>query len=155
MMMAALGSTKPEAGVMATRPATPPATAPTTLGVPLCSQLTVIHVRAAMPAAVFVTTNAFAAVPLAARADPPLKPNQPNQSSPAPITVRRTSWGSKRSDSRLTRGPRTRAATSAATPELMWTTVPPAKSIAPILPSQPPRSEEHTSELQSRQYLVC
>src|ERR1035437_1260909 len=80
MMMAALGSTKPEAGVMATRPATPPATAPTTLGVPLCSQLTVIHVRAAMPAAVFVTTNAFAAVPLAARADPPLKPNQPDQS---------------------------------------------------------------------------
>ena len=138
MMMAALASTKPDAGVIATRPATPPATAPTTLGEPLCNQLTVTQVRAAMPAAVLVTTKALAARPLAARAEPPLNPNQPNHSNPAPITVRRTSCGSKRSDSRLTRGPRTRAATSAATPELIWTTVPPAKSRAPRLRSQPP-----------------
>src|SRR3712207_7072655 len=32
----------------------------------------------------------------------------------------------------------------------------PAISAAPVLPGAPPtRSEEHTSELQSRQYLVC
>src|SRR5450759_1929529 len=111
MTMAALGSTNPEAGVMATRPATAPQTAPTTLGVPLCSQLTVTQVRAAMPAAVLVTTNALAARPFAARAEPPLNPNQPNHRSPAP---------------------------RAATPELMCTTVPPAKSSAPSLLSQPP-----------------
>src|SRR3712207_8177271 len=27
--------------------------------------------------------------------------------------------------------------------------------LAALLPDSPPRSEEHTSELQSRQYLVC
>ena len=36
------------------------------------------------------------------------------------------------------RARRVMAATSAATPALTWTTVPPAKSSAPILASQPP-----------------
>src|SRR5438034_5378454 len=63
------------------------------------------------------------------------------------------------------------SATSADTPALMCTTVPPAKSSAPSFASQPPephtqwasgsytnvahRSEEHTSELQSHSDLVC
>src|SRR5256885_5350480 len=42
--------------------------------------------------------------------------------------------------------------TRPAIPALMCTTVPPAKSSAPSLPS---RSEEHTSELQSPCNLVC
>jgi hypothetical protein len=41
-----------------------------------------------------------------------------------------------------TRRPINSATTSADTPELMWTTVPPAKSSAPSLNSQP--SADHT-----------
>src|SRR5450759_694093 len=48
MMIAALASTNPDAGVIATSPATAPEMAPTTLGVPLCSQT----VRAAPRSAV-------------------------------------------------------------------------------------------------------
>src|SRR5437879_13814070 len=79
-------STKPDAGVIATRPATAPAAAPSTLGAPLCIHDTVIQVSAAIAAAVFVTTNAFAARPPAVIALPALNPNQPNQSSAAPRT---------------------------------------------------------------------
>src|SRR2546427_12268243 len=77
-------STKPDAGVIATRPATAPAAAPSTLGAPLCSHETVIHVSAAIAAAVLVTTKAFAARPPAGIALPALKPNQPNQRSGPP-----------------------------------------------------------------------
>src|SRR6266550_5466354 len=87
-------STYPEAGVMATRPATAPAAAPSTLGAPLCSQETVIQVSAAIAAAVLVTTNALAARPPAVIALPALKPNQPNQRSDAPSTVMVASCGS-------------------------------------------------------------
>src|ERR671934_1764394 len=87
-------STKPDAGVIATRPATAPAAAPSTLGAPLCSHETVIQVSAAIAAAVFVTTNAFAARPPDASALPALKPNQPNQRSDAPRTVIVASCGS-------------------------------------------------------------
>src|SRR6266545_1018845 len=94
MRIAADTSTKPDAGVIATRPATAPAAAPRTLGAPLCSQETVIQVSAAIAAAVFVTTNAFAASPPEASALPALKPNQPNQRSDAPSTVMVASCGS-------------------------------------------------------------
>src|SRR5919198_98848 len=87
-------STYPEAGVMATSPATAPAAAPSTLGAPLWIQLTVIHVSAAIAAAVFVTTNALAASPPELIAEPALKPNQPNQRSDAPSTVIVASCGS-------------------------------------------------------------
>src|SRR5207245_8926845 len=78
--------TKPEAGVMATRPATAPAAAPTTLGCFLSHQLTVIQVRAAMAVAVLVTTKALVASAPAPSALPALTPNQPNQSRAAPRT---------------------------------------------------------------------
>ena len=68
MRIDAAGVTKPAAGVIATRPATAPAAAPSTVGVPVCSQLTVIQVSAAMAAAMLVTTKAEAARPLAPRA---------------------------------------------------------------------------------------
>src|SRR5207253_8858517 len=80
-------STYPDAGVMATRPATAPAAAPSTLGAPLCSHETVIQVSAAIAAAVLVTTNAFAARPPAVIALPALNPNQPNHRSESPSTV--------------------------------------------------------------------
>src|SRR2546430_6855606 len=88
------GGGSPDAGVIATRPATAPAAAPSTLGAPLCSHDTVIHVSAAIAAAVFVTTKAFAASPPDASALPALKPNQPNQRSDAPSTVIVASCGS-------------------------------------------------------------
>ena len=90
----------------------------------------------AAAAAVLVTMKALAARPFAATAEPALNPNQPNHSRPAPRTVIGTSCGSIGSP--LTaRRPISSATTSAETPELMWTTVPPAKSSAPSLNSQP------------------
>src|SRR5881296_3557018 len=138
MRIEAETSTNPDAGVIATRPATAPAAAPRTLGAPLCSHETVIHVSAAIAAAVFVTTKAFAASPPDASALPALKPNQPNQRSDAPSTVIVASCGSIGSRPYPTRRPSTSAATSAETPLVMCTTVPPAKSSAPSCPSQPP-----------------
>src|SRR2546427_6028287 len=113
---------------MATRPATAPAAAPSTLGAPLCSHDTVIQVSAAIAAAVFVTTKALAARPPALIALPALKPNHPNHSSDAPRTVMVASCGSIGSRPRPFRRPRTSAATSAETPLVMCTTVPPAKA---------------------------
>src|SRR5438067_13097611 len=85
--MADIGVTKPAAGVMPTRPATAPAAAPSTLGWPLCAQATVTQASAPIAAAAVVVTKALAARPIAASALPALKPNQPNQSSPAASTV--------------------------------------------------------------------
>ncbi len=90
----------------------------------------------AAAAAVLVTSRALAARPLAAPADPALKPNQPNHSRPAPRTVIGMSCGSIRSPL-TTRRPISRATISADTPDVAWTTVPPAKSRAPSLNSQP------------------
>ena len=90
----------------------------------------------AAAAAVLVTTKALAARPPAVSAEPALNPNQPNHSRPAPSTVIGTSCGSKFSPL-TTRWPIRIATIRAETPELMWTTVPPAKSSAPSLYSQP------------------
>src|SRR5512141_3150775 len=76
-------STNPDAGVIATRPATAPLAKPSEAGRPLI-QLMAIQDRAPAAAAVLVTTKALAARPFAPMALPALKPNQPNQSSEAP-----------------------------------------------------------------------
>ena len=102
-----------------------------TLGCLLRHQDMVIQVSAPIAAAVLVTTNALVARPPEERALPALKPNHPNQSSDAPSTTIVVSWGSIFSSPKPMRRPRTRAQTMAETPELMWTTVPPAKSSAP------------------------
>src|SRR3989304_665063 len=94
MASAHMGWTKPEAGVIATRPATQPAAAPTTLGLPLISQLMPTHERAAAAAAVLVTVKALTACGLAAPALPALKPNQPNQRIPAPRMMKGALCGS-------------------------------------------------------------
>src|SRR6476620_7719641 len=90
----------------------------------------------AAAAAVLVTTNALAARPPAVTAEPALKPNQPNQSRPAPRTVIGTSCGSIASPL-TTRRPIRIATIRADRPDEAWTTVPPAKSRAPSLNNQP------------------
>src|SRR6478672_7303762 len=94
MAIAPMGVTKPEAGVIATRPATAPAAAPTTLGLPETNQLNRVQVQAAAAVARWVTVQAFEASPPAARALSALKPNQPNQSIDPPTTTMVMSCGS-------------------------------------------------------------
>src|SRR5207249_10533430 len=87
MTRAGIGSTKPDAGVMATRPATAPLAAPSTVGFPLPSHSAPIHERAPAAVAVLLATKALVASAFAATALPALKPNQPTQRSAAPVTV--------------------------------------------------------------------
>src|SRR2546426_9864061 len=93
MTTEAIGVTYPDAGVIATRPATAPEAAPSTVGLPRIVHSVNIQPSAAAAAAVLVARNALAARPLASSALPALKPNQPNHSSPAPITVIGRLWG--------------------------------------------------------------
>src|ERR1700693_4495019 len=119
-----IGPTKPEAGVMATRPATAPEQMPITVGLPRCAHSTNIQVSDATAGAIGVTVIPSPAWGRAVPADPALKPNQPTHRRLAPMKVRTILWpgpGSFRLPSR-------RHDTSPATPALIWTTVPPAKS---------------------------
>src|SRR5262245_54775346 len=86
--MADNGVTKPDAGVIATRPATAPDAAPSIVGLPLLIHSATIHPKAAKDAAVCVAMNALDASPPAPRADPALNPNQPTHNIAAPITAK-------------------------------------------------------------------
>ncbi len=138
MNKAPTGPTKPEAGVIATRPATAPETMPSTLGLPRNSHSMNIQVNAAVAVAICVTAIAMPARPPEATAEPALKPNQPTHSSEAPIRLRIRLCGAMLSTPYPFRLPTTRQATRPATPALMWTTVPPAKSRTPAPPRKPP-----------------
>src|SRR2546423_7251655 len=85
--------TYPAAGVIPTNPTTAPVAAPTAVILPVRTESRIAHVSTAAAAAVLVFTNASAASPLAASAEPALKPNQPNQSSPAPMRTSGTLCG--------------------------------------------------------------
>ena len=87
MIKAPRGSTKPDAGVIATSPATAPEMIPSTLGFPFMTHSANIQASAAVAVAIWVTAMAMPALPLAAVAEPALKPNQPTHSSEAPITL--------------------------------------------------------------------
>src|SRR5580704_5168713 len=87
MIKAGPGRTKPEAGVIATRPATAPEAAPSALGLPLEIHSANIQASAAAAVAICVTVIAMPARPLAATAEPALNPNQPTHSNEAPITA--------------------------------------------------------------------
>ena len=137
MASAAIGFTNPAQGVMATRPATAPDAPPRVVAWPLLSFSTASQLSMAAAAAVLVVMKAVAAVALAPRAEPALKPNQPNHRMPVPMSVHGRAWGGMASLGQPLRLPITRIRTSAAMPALMWTTVPPAKSRAPSLNSQP------------------
>src|ERR1019366_932764 len=82
--------TKPEAGVIATKPATAPEQAPTSVGAPAKIHSQTAQLIAAAAVAVLVTTKALVARPLAATAEPALKPNQPNHNKEAPIITKGT-----------------------------------------------------------------
>ena len=77
MMMAPLQSTKPAAGVMATRPATAPLITLISVGLPFTNHSVNIQDMPAAPVATWVVTMAMPAWLLAAPAEPALKPNQP------------------------------------------------------------------------------
>src|SRR5512137_226390 len=109
MGMAARGVTKPAAGVIAASPATAPVTIPNAEGA-LCRQERSIQVVAAAAAEVLVVTISLAAMPFAARAEPALEPNQPNQSRAAPMTVVGMLCGSMGSVPKPLRAPMTMAA---------------------------------------------
>src|SRR2546423_15415282 len=81
------GITYPEAGVIATRPATRPDAKPSAVGLPLYRHSAIVQLSAAAAAAICEAPSAADARPLLPRALPPLKPNQPNHSKPAPISV--------------------------------------------------------------------
>ena len=88
-----MGSTKPDAGVMATRPATAPEMMPSTLGLPRNTHSAAIHDSAEAAAATWVTAMAMPAAPLAPPAEPALNPNQPTHRSDAPTTLSTRLWG--------------------------------------------------------------
>src|SRR5258705_12468411 len=88
-----LGVTSPAAGVVPTRPTTGRGGGRTAVILPVRARSSPAHVTRAAAAAVLVLTNASAARPFAASAEPALKPNQPNQSNPAPSSTSGTLWG--------------------------------------------------------------
>src|SRR3954452_10486174 len=81
------GPTTPQDGVIATRPATAPEAAPSIVGLPRKIHSPNIQAIAAAAVAKCVLQNAIAAVPLASRLEPTLKPNQPIHSRAAPTMV--------------------------------------------------------------------
>src|SRR5882762_5258209 len=118
--------TLPAAGVIATSPATAPDAAPSIEGLPLTIHSANDQDSTAQAVARKVFMKARAAMPLASRAEPALKPNQPNHRSDAPIIVIVRLCGGIGSLPSPMRLPSRIAPTSPATPELMCTTVPPA-----------------------------
>src|SRR5437868_13099142 len=128
MTSADMGPTNPAAGVIATSPATAPEIAPKALGLRLRTHSAAIQPRAAVAAAKCVATNALVAKLPAPSALPALNPNHPTHSRHAPMKLKTTLCGGIGSCGYPKRRPRYKAQTSADTPDVMWTTVPPAKS---------------------------
>ena len=95
MAMEPIVPTQPQAGVMATRPATAPEAAPSIVGEPLMIHSPSIQASVAAAVASSVLVNTSVAKPFASRFEPTLKPNQPTHSSEAPImTMGRLCGGS-------------------------------------------------------------
>src|SRR6516162_9470123 len=128
MTIAGIGRTKPAAGVMATSPATAPEIAPSALAFPFLSHSAALQPTAAVAAPKCVATNALEASPPAASALPALNPNHPTHSRQAPIKLSTKLCGGIGCFGKPTRLPRYSAQTSADTPDVICTTVPPAKS---------------------------
>src|SRR4051794_23583348 len=97
MMMAPTGDTYPAAGVIATSPATRPDAMPSAVGFPRCFHSMTTHPSAPPAAPTCVVTNASDASHPLESALPALNPNQPNQSTPAPVSVIVRLCGSGRS----------------------------------------------------------
>src|SRR3984957_7375044 len=105
----------------------------------------------AVPVAIVVVMNVDPATPLALVAEPALNPYQPNHSRPAPSITNGTLCGRNSVVGQPLRLPRTIARTRPAVPELIWTAVPPAKSIAcSLLAIQPPCSDANPSNAKTQ-----
>src|SRR6185503_15362875 len=144
-MIAPTGVTDPHAGVMATSPVIAPEAAPTPVTWPSLIFSTAIQDRVAAHVATNVVTMTIAAELPAASAEPPLNAYQPAQSRPAPSSVNGTLCG-LRSWPHKADLPSTMATARAAAPALMWTAVPPAKSMAlSLLAIQPPTESPVTT----------
>src|ERR1041385_1793265 len=135
MMIAPVESTNPQAGVITTSPATAPEQKPSTLGFPRVMYSAMAQTNDATAVAIVVVMKAFAATPSAATAEPALNPYQPTQSMPVPTIQRTMLCGGIGSLPKPRRLPRIMQRISADQPDDMWTTVPPAKSIALIFAS--------------------
>src|SRR5665647_1599794 len=85
--MAPIRPTLPQAGVIATRPATAPDAAPNIEALPRIIASPTHQASTAAAVAEKVFMKASTAVPLASSAEPALKPNQPTHSSAAPTIV--------------------------------------------------------------------
>src|SRR6185503_10111353 len=85
--MACMGVTNPDAGVIATNPATAPEMPPSILGLPFLSHSTSSQPSAAAAVAKWVATKALVASDDAASALPALKPNHPTHSKHAPTVL--------------------------------------------------------------------
>ena len=126
---------------MATSPATTPEAAPRVVAWP--SRMRSVTSQASIAAAVatVVVMKVEAATPLELVAEPALNPYQPNHSRPAPSITNGTLCGRNNVPGQPLRFPRTIASTRPAVPELIWTAVPPAKSMAcSLFAIQPPCS---------------
>jgi len=136
-MIADTGVTNPAPGVIDTRPTTAPVAAPNKVGFLYRIYSIKIHESIAEAAAVFVVIKALEARFPADSALPALNPNQPNHKMPVPISTKGILWGIIWILPYPFLLPITIAETKPAIPELIWTTVPPAKSRAFNLNNQP------------------
>ena len=93
-----------------------PVAMPTTEGRPNLRHSIIIQTSEATAAEICVTKRAIAAFWPAARAEPPLKPNQPTHNIQAPIIVKIGLCGGCTEEGKLRRLPTTIAATNAAVP---------------------------------------
>src|SRR5215467_11707379 len=132
IITAPLGATYPQAGVITTSPATAPEQKPSTLGFPRSAYSSIAQVNEATAVASVVLMNALAAIPSGASALPALKPYHPTHSNPVPTMQSTMLCGAMISFLNPSRCPSRMHNTSADQPELIWTTVPPAKSRAVI-----------------------
>src|SRR5690242_17342944 len=82
---APLAVTKPQAGVITTRPATAPEQKPSTLGLPRNIHSASGQTNDATAVAIVVVMKAFPAITSAATAEPALNPYQPTHNIPVPM----------------------------------------------------------------------
>src|ERR1700756_1629878 len=115
-------------GVIATSPATMPDAAPRVVACPSRMRSVTSQPSIAAAVATVVVMNVVPATPFELVAEPALNPYQPNHSRPAPNITNGTLCGRGGLLGQPLRLPSTIASTKPATPALIWTAVPPAKS---------------------------
>src|ERR1051326_6517418 len=119
IIIAPVGLTYPQPGVITTKPATAPEQKPITVGLPRSAYSTIAQVNEATAVARVVVVNAFAAIPSGASALPALKPYQPTHSKPVPTMQSTMLCGAMISFLNPNRCPRRTHNTSADQPELI------------------------------------